>query len=295
MTSPEPPACYLHADREAVTGCQRCGRPICGDCVHVTRGAYVCPPCAEVLVAAPQRSLTDVFGRPYVALVLIAINVAVAAICLLQDSQWVNGSISGIMRDGALIGGAKLVSPGSVETVGVAHGQWYRVITAAFLHAGPIHLGFNMFALWQAGLLLEGKLGRFRFGLVFAVSVLGGAFGALLLSPNGFTVGASGGIFGLFGALFVAERKGLFGRRGTSFGLLIVINLVLTVAIPGISVGGHLGGLAAGTLVSWVMFEYQSRGLSKQVPIALAFGLGLVLFAGCLWAATLATDKLYRV
>jgi membrane associated rhomboid family serine protease len=239
--------------------------------------------------------VTDIFGRPYVALALIAINVAVAAACLLTDSEWLSGNIGRLMRDGALIGRATLVSSDGLESVGVGHGEWYRVVTAAFLHSGPIHLGFNMFALWQAGLLLEGKLGRFRFGLVYAVSVLGGSFGALLLSPNEFTVGASGGIFGLFGALFVAERKGMFGRAGTSFGLLIVINLVITVAIPGISIGGHLGGLAAGTVVSWVMFEYQSRNMPRAVPIALALGLAMLLFAGCLWAATLGSDQLYRV
>jgi membrane associated rhomboid family serine protease len=263
--------------------------------VQALAGGFVCPSCANVIQSQPRRRVTDIFGRPYVALALIAINVAVAAACLLTDSEWLSGNIGRLMRDGALIGRATLVSSDGLESVGVGHGEWYRVVTAAFLHSGPIHLGFNMCALWQAGLLLEGKLGRFRFGLVYAVSVLGGSFGALLLSPNEFTVGASGGIFGLFGALFVAERKGMFGRAGTSFGLLIVINLVITVAIPGISIGGHLGGLAAGTVVSWVMFEYQSRNMPRAVPIALALGLAMLLFAGCLWAATLGSDQLYRV
>jgi membrane associated rhomboid family serine protease len=189
-----------------------------------------------------------------------------------------------------LIGG-----PDGREVVGVAHGEWYRIITAAFLHGGPIHLAFNMIALWQAGTLLEGRVGRLRFGLIYVVAVLGGGFGALLLSPERFAVGASGGVFGLFGALFVAERKGMFGRAGSSFGLVIAINLFLTVAIPGISLGGHLGGLAAGTVVGWAMIEYQSRGLPKTAPLALAAALGVALFAGCLWAATLSSDPLYRV
>jgi len=257
---------------------------------------FLCPECSAY-AAAPVRiaSSSRLGERPYVALALIAANVLVAAISLLTGSGWTSGQLDTIGIRGALLGGARLLDAdgGGFELVGVAHGEWYRIVTGAFIHGGPLHLAFNMLALWQTGILLEGRLGRLRFAVVFTVAVLGGAFGALLLAPDSFTVGASGGVFGLFGARFVAERKGLFGRVGSSFGMLIVINLVLTFAIPGISIGGHLGGLAAGSLIAWTMFEYEQRGLPRNVPLAIAAGLALVLFVGCLWAATLSSDPLY--
>jgi membrane associated rhomboid family serine protease len=233
--------------------------------------------------------------RPYLSIALIGANVAVAAICLLSDLRWLSGDLVPLARDGAVVGGAVLVSSDGSEVVGVAHGEWYRLITAGFLHFGPVHLAFNMVGLWQAGLLLEDRIGRLRFGLIFAVALLGGAFGSLLVTPEGFGAGASGSVFGLFGALFVAERKGVFGRAGNSFGVLIGINLVLTFLIPGISIGGHIGGVVAGTFVAWVLLEYQSRNLRQTAPVLLTAGLGVLLALGCLWAATLSSDPFYGV
>jgi len=291
---PDATVCYRHPERAAGVSCQRCGQSICAECFVDAPVGFLCPECAAAAEARIHYvPAVPVAGRPYVALALIAVNVLVAAASLLLGSGWLNGDLDTIGLRGALIGGARLLDGASFELVGVAHGEWYRVFTGAFLHGGPVHLAFNMLALWQAGILLEGRLGRVRFATVYAVAILGGAFGALLLSPDNFTVGASGGVFGLFGALFVAERKGLFGRVGSSFGMLIVFNLVLTFAIPGISIGGHIGGLAAGSLLAWTMLEYEQRSLPNTIPLALAAGLALVLFVGCLWAATLSGDPLY--
>jgi membrane associated rhomboid family serine protease len=285
--------CYRHPDLNAAFRCRGCGRPICVQCS--TDSAPDIPGCdpldepdeANFQLAAP--------GRPYLSLALIGANVAVAAVCLLSDPRWLSGDLVPLARDGAVVGGAVLVSSEGAEAVGVAHGEWYRLITAGFLHFGPVHLAFNMIGLWQAGLLLEDRIGRLQFGLIFTVALLGGAFGSLLVTPEGFGAGASGGVFGLFGALFVAERKGVFGRAGSSFGVLIGINLVLTFLIPGISIGGHIGGVVAGTFVAWVMLEHQSRSLQQTVPIVLTAGLSVLLVLGCLWAATLSSDPLYGI
>lgn len=129
----------------------------------------------------------------------------------------------------------------------LAAGGWWRLITAAFLQASILHLAFNMLALWWLGSPVELALGRVRYLLVYLVSGLAGSAGALILSPNAITVGASGAIFGLLGAGLVLEWR-TTGRLAGSYLTLIVINLAFTVAVPNISVGGHLGGLLAGLL-----------------------------------------------
>jgi len=132
--------------------------------------------------------------------------------------------------------------------IGVAHGDWWRLITAAFLHYGPIHLGLNMLALYWFGTPVERYLGRSRYVLLYLVSGLAGSAGALLLSPTSPTVGASGAIFGILGAALVLERQGAYVLGGSALGL-IVINLVFSLSFRGnISVGGHIGGLIGGAL-----------------------------------------------
>ena len=150
-----------------------------------------------------------------------------------------------------------------------------------------------MLLLWQTGRLLEPAFGRLRFGLLYVVALLGGSFGALVAAPHTVTVGASGAVFGLMGALFIAERQGLFGRQRSSIGFLIVINLVLTVAIPGISLGGHVGGLAAGAATGWLFQEFERRKLASTVPVVMAVALSITLFIGSLWAATLWTHPIF--
>ncbi|MDX6378535.1 MAG: hypothetical protein QOE98_2838, partial [Gaiellaceae bacterium] len=123
----------------------------------------------------------------------------------------------------------------------VADGDWWRMITSMFLHGSIIHLGFNMYALWLFGPAIERRFGAARFLALYFTAGLWGSAGALILSPNGYTVGASGAIFGLMGA-FVAIAKVQGARDLGGVGAMIAINLVFTFAIPGISIGGHLGG-----------------------------------------------------
>jgi membrane associated rhomboid family serine protease len=171
---------------------------------------------------------------------LIAINVLVFLINLAQGSSL--GQVSGsLFEKGALFVSSPFY-PG-----GLADGEWYRLITAAFLHGNLIHLGMNMFVLWIVGAPVEQAIGRGRFLALYIVSGLAGSAGAVIFSPNAVTVGASGAIFGILGAALVLEAQRNYVLGGQAAGL-IVINLVLTFAIPNISIGGHVGGLLGGAL-----------------------------------------------
>ena len=277
--------CYRHGDRPTGVRCQRCLRYICGECMVAASVGFQCRACATAGIAGAGRSVHRFRATPYVTYGLIAANIVVALFGL-ATSNWMQGDLGTIGLRGGLLGGGIEIDQGQVHLIGVNAGEWYRIVTGAFIHSGPLHLGFNMLALWQVGMLLETAFGRLRFALLYGVAVLGGAFGALLLTPDGITVGASGGVFGLMGALFVAERGGLFGGQRTAVGMFIVINLVFTFAVPGISIGGHVGGLAAGAATGWAFQEFERRKLSPALPIAATLALSVTLFAACLWAAS---------
>ena len=125
-------------------------------------------------------------------------------------------------------------------------GEWYRLISSGFLHFGLIHVGMNMFLLFQLSRMLEPTLGSLKFTLVYFASLLGGAAGALVASPNALTGGASGAVFGMMAATVVGMRQRGVNPLQTGIGLTFVINIGLTLAIPNISVGGHFGGAIAG-------------------------------------------------
>ena len=131
----------------------------------------------------------------------------------------------------------------------------YRIISAGFLHFGLIHVGMNMLLLWQLGQLLEPALGRARFTLLYFTAMVGGATGALLMNPNGLTGGASGAVFGLMAAAAVGfQQRGVNPMR-TGIGATLMLNLLITFAIPGISIGGHLGGALVGGVIGYAMLE----------------------------------------
>jgi membrane associated rhomboid family serine protease len=169
---------------------------------------------------------------------MIAINVLVFLVCLAQGS-----SINQV--SGSLFVNWALYIPGGLD-----QGEWWRLITAAFLHANLFHLGMNMVVLWIVGAPVEQAIGRGRFLALYLISGLAGSAGALLLSPDVVTVGASGAIFGILGAALVLERQGTYVLGGQAFGL-IAFNLIITFALSQsahISIGGHVGGLAGGAL-----------------------------------------------
>jgi membrane associated rhomboid family serine protease len=185
-------------------------------------------------------------SRPgIVTTTLIAINVGIYLLQLAGGASF-NGNSGWIYEHGALYGPL------------VAEGDWYRLITAAFLHYGPIHLGMNMLALWWIGRPLEDWLGPVRYLLLYLVSGLAGSAGALIMNPNAVTVGASGAIFGILGAAIVLERQGSYVLGGSAISLLVV-NLAFTFAVPGISIGGHLGGAIGGALSILALSQFGKR------------------------------------
>src|SRR2546423_1968562 len=238
--------CYRHPDRITGLSCSECGRPICTECMTMAPVGIRCPehsgrPQGVQRVAHGVRRASFEGAGAKVTRTLIGINVAVY-VAELATGGGVNGVGSQIYEKGVLIASA---FDSSGHLVGVAHGDWWRLITAAFLHYGPFHLLLNMFALYWFGSLLEQRIGSGRFLLLYVVSGLAGSAGALVWSPLVPTVGASGAIFGILGAGLVLEqqRDYVFGR--TALGI-IIINLILPFSISSISKGGHIGGLIGG-------------------------------------------------
>ena len=222
------------------------------------------PQGVQKVTRAAQRS--TVTRRPnFVTLCLIAVNVGVYLAELALGGNAANGTGNWIYEHGALFMKGRLSFGGPVQ--GVAAGEWWRIVTAAFLHYGPFHLLINMYSLYFAGSLLEQVIGRWRFLLLYFASGIAGSAGALLLSPNAITVGASGAIFGILGGLFVLERSRHIATGGQVAGL-IVLNLVFTFAVSGISVGGHVGGLIAGVVLMWLLLQFRSSMLYSVLAAA---------------------------
>ncbi|HEX6421344.1 MAG TPA: rhomboid family intramembrane serine protease [Acidimicrobiales bacterium] len=272
MATTDVRTCYRHPDRRAGVICQRCDRPICPSCMHQASVGFHCPECArsgrQRIVSA--RSLT---ARPVVTAFIVAVNVAVFVADAITSGD-IGNRIDGWADEGVLYGPA------------VAAGDWWRPVTAGFLHVNLLHLGFNMFLLWQLGNLLEPAVKRWGFGALYAMSVLGGSFLALVLDNDVLTVGASGGVFGLMGAAFVALRSRGVNPFQTGIGPLILINLVLTFSIPFISIGGHVGGLAAGALGGWILWQLGPRlGPRSPLPVVACLAVAGAFYAACLVVA----------
>jgi membrane associated rhomboid family serine protease len=227
-----------------------------------------CPECSG---RTRMRRPGFLMGRePYVTYLLIAVNVALLPLTYNLHSGggfgFGSGALTSLGNHLALYGPA------------VARGDDYRLLTAAFVHYGPIHLGLNMYALYLIGGLFERYIGPARFLAVYLTSALAGSFGALLVTPHAATVGASGAIFGLMGALFVLERQRGMALMGGSIGGLIVINLLFTFGIPGISIGGHVGGLIGGGLTAFALSGY-GRGHLAYGRLGVLSALGVAAIA----------------
>jgi membrane associated rhomboid family serine protease len=191
---------------------------------------------------AKVAAAVGVRGDDLVTRLLIALNVGV----FLAEIA-TGGSLSGF-------GGSTLATRLAVDGPDVANGDWYRLLTAGFIHYGIWHIAMNMYALYILGGSLERLMGRGRFLLVYLVSLVAGSTGALLITSCGLTGGASGAIFGLLGAALVLERQRVIAG-GNVVGVL-VLNLAFTLGVPGISIGGHLGGLVAGVVVTLLLSRF---------------------------------------
>src|ERR671932_1179859 len=259
------PTCYRHPNRETGLSCSECGRPICTECMTVAPVGLRCPehsgqPRGAQRVTRTVRRASYAGQGALLTKALIALNVGIY-LAELAGGASVNADSGWIYLHGVLFG------------PWVADGDWWRLVTAAFLHYGPFHLGLNMLALWWFGGPLEETLGRGRFLLLYFVSGLAGSAGALIANPHAAPVGASGAIFGILGAALVLERQGtpVFGGALT----LIVIHLPFTFAVPNISIGGHLGGLAGGILGTFALSRF-GRGHAIYGRLGLVGVVGLV-------------------
>ncbi len=267
--------CYRHPSRETAVSCSNCGRPICPDCMTTTPVGMRCPECANQ--RTPVKTLRNVTRRPEVTLALIAINVVAF---LAEGSISLTGNPSGkVYEEGALFGSIE-----GFPTLGVAHGQWWRIVTGGFLHENLLHIAFNMYVLYVLGVMLEPALGRLRFGVIYAVSLLTGSLGALLVSPHSVTVGASGAVFGIMGAAAVEMRARQIPIMQSGVGGLILINLVISFTLPGISWGGHVGGLIGGALAA-LAIQLGARRRMQSLALAACVVLGVAAFAGSLAVA----------
>ena len=253
--------CYRHPDRETGVSCSSCGRPICPDCMTPTPVGMRCPECASQRTKVVRNPTgTPGFDAAPATYVLIAINVLAFLAQIASGSGGLfSNRISQFTADFALFGPS------------VADGEWYRLVTSGFLHAGIIHIGFNMFLLLVLGRLLEPALGTARFLVLYFASLLAGSFGALILDPNAFTVGASGAVLGLAGAVFVIARGRGMNELAGEIGFLIVFNLVFSFVVPHISVGAHVGGLVGGIVCALVIVAGE-KGLfgRNRLPLELA-------------------------
>lgn len=245
----EPLTCYRHPDRETGVSCSECGRGLCPDCMRFAAVGIRCPEHAgeaegaKRVVQRVQTSTARNVG--WVAKTLVGVNVAIYLLQLAQGAP-MHGAGGAIFENGVLFGPF------------VAEGEWWRLLTAAFLHYGVIHLAMNMIALWLFGPALEGLLGAPRFLLLYVAAGLAGSAGALLMTPSAATVGASGAIYGLFGAILVLERQGTYVFGGSVIPLL-VINFAFTLFIPGISKGGHIGGFVGGALAILLLSRFGKK------------------------------------
>ncbi|QDQ96096.1 rhomboid family intramembrane serine protease [Tomitella fengzijianii] len=241
------PGCFRHPDRPTGLRCSRCGRPACHECLRQAPVGFHCVDCIEqerrgAAARMPTATAGNAAGslratlaaRPTVTYVLIGLNVLAYLITAVQA-----GSVLDNNRGSDLYERFALV-PGLV-----ANGEWWRLIGSGFLHFGIIHLAVNMYALYVVGIACENALGKLRYSLVYLVGLLGGSAAVMFGAWNGQTAGASGAIFGLFGAVLIILLR--LRRNPNMMIAVIVINVIISVSVPGISWLGHLGGFLAGT------------------------------------------------
>lgn len=275
MSSVETRYCYRHPDRETGLACSECGRPICADCATFAAVGIRCPDHAgsrggrrppqirpKPVRRAPGIALAT--GRAPITKALIAANVAIYLITAVQG-HGLNDPGGHLFFKWILFGPL------------VANGGWYRLVTAMFLHASVVHIGFNMVALYFIGSPVEQYLGKPRYIGLYFVSGLAGSAGALLQAPLTPSLGASGAVFGILGAMLILEWQ-ITGRLAGQAMTWIVINLVISFAIPNISWGAHIGGLIGGILIT-LGYAHWRGGRAQYGQLGIGGVIGLVAVA----------------
>jgi membrane associated rhomboid family serine protease len=270
----QPPTCYRHPDRESHIRCSRCDRPICPDCMVTAPVGFQCPDCVRDGAASTRQARTLTGGTIHrdtalVTKILVAANIAV------------------FVLDEAL--GNRLVGDYAMQGAAVAGGDSYRLVTSAFFHTGFTHLAFNMIALWFVGSAVEARLGRWRYLTVYLLSALGGSVLSYAVdSPFAYSVGASGAVFGVFGALFVLSVKLKFDLGGLI--ALIAINVVIGF-LPGLNINwrAHLGGLLVGALLTFVMTYAPQRN-----RLAWSIGASVLMLVALVGVTVFRTGEIQR-
>ena len=275
MSTVETRYCYRHPDRETGLSCSECGRPICTDCMTAGPVGLRCP---DHATSSGKRSAPRaIAGRATIAptthlrgtgalvtKTLIAVNVGIYLITAAQGAGL--NAPGGPLWDKMILWGPY-----------IARNEYWRLITAAFLHAGVLHIAFNMLALWWFGAAVENYLGRARFIGLYLVGGLAGSAGALIQAPLTPVVGASGAIFAILGAMLILEWQ-TTGRLAGNAMTLIVINLALGFAIVNVSIGGHIGGLIGGILAT-LTFARWGKGHAAYSRVGVVGVVGLVVIA----------------
>ena len=252
------PVCFRHLDRVSYVKCTRCARPICPDCMISASVGFQCPDCVHGAAASAPRIKSPVGAplaeKPTVTFVLIGINVIAFLLML----------VSGIDQAATQWG----MFPPSIAI----DNEWWRLLTSAFLHGGWLHIAFNMYVLYALGPSLERVLGHSRYLVLYLMAALGGAVCSYAFSDvMTVSVGASGAIFGLMGALVVAGRKLRYDI--TQVLVLLAVNFAIGFLAPGVDWRAHVGGLVVGAAVAAIFVLPPAR---IRIP-AQVLGIVLVL------------------
>jgi membrane associated rhomboid family serine protease len=264
--------CYRHPNRETGVSCSSCGRPICPDCMTPTSVGMRCPECARDRTKV--KTIRSMPTTPVVTQALIYLNVIAFVAETATGTPLGGGSVGTVYDHGVLFGPA----------IHQSHEYW-RLVTGGFLHYGLFHIFVNMLSLYFVGSALEPAIGRVNFAFIYVASLFAGSFGALLFQPQIPTVGASGAIFGIFGALIVVARSRGISIWQSGLGLVLVLNLVFSVSYRGISIGGHLGGLAGGLITGLLIVELAER---RRMPAAARAGCLILAVASIAGAIAVA-------
>jgi membrane associated rhomboid family serine protease len=256
--------CYRHPQRETGVSCSNCGRSICTDCMTSTPVGMRCPECSRQRTQV--HTLRSMTTDPIATYVIIAI-------CVLAYFGSRAGGTGRAFNELLLWGPA------------VADGEYWRLVTSGFLHAGLLHLLFNMYVLYWLGRMIEPAIGTARFLALYGTALLAGSLGVLLLSFDARTVGASGAVFGLMAAAFVMQRSRGIDPMASGLGPVILLNLGITFLLPGISIGGHLGGLIGGAVAALALENLSARRSSQWAALLACLGLSVLAVAGSLAVA----------
>lgn len=224
---------------------------------------FHCPECVKSGKQKVYQGVAALQTKPLLTQILIAVNVVVFILDQLIRVRTLGGDIGWFTLHGGLFGPYVPTEP-------------WRLVTSGFLHSGLLHIGFNMYALYVIGRVLEPAIGRLRFGALYASSLLAGALGALLIEPEALTVGASGAIFGMVGGLLLLARRRGADAVVKNLLFVLALNLVFTFTISNISKGGHLGGVLGGAVCGFVMLEIEKRTNDEKVAAAAIGAIGVV-------------------